>query len=78
VLEVLRPGIFGFWQNDGPISSEARLTNMRMIANEVMPATREIAKELGLVSPFDVKPGSRKLPASGIPESIASLAPLAS
>ncbi len=78
VLEVLRPGIFGFWQNDGPISSEARLTNMRMIANEVMPATREIAKELGLVSPFDVKPGSRKLPASGIPESVGSLAPLAS
>ncbi len=78
VLEVLRPGIFGFWQNDGPISGEARTQNIRMIAEEVMPATREIAKELGIVSPFDVKPGSRKLPASGIPESVGSLAPLAS
>ncbi|MDO8434344.1 MAG: LLM class flavin-dependent oxidoreductase [Candidatus Binatus sp.] len=78
VLEVLRPGIFGFWQNDGPISAADRVMNMRLIANEVMPATREIANELGLVSPFDVKPGSRPLPASGVPESVGSLAPLAS
>jgi len=48
VLEVLRPGIFGFWQNDGPISTADRVNNIRMIANEVMPATREIADELGL------------------------------
>jgi hypothetical protein len=78
VLEVLRPGIFGFWQNDGPISAEARTTNIRLIAEEVLPATREIGKELGLQSPFDVQPGSRKLPASGVPESVGSLAPLAS
>ncbi len=78
VLEVLRPGIFGFWQNDGPISTADRVNNIKMIANEVMPATREIADELGLCSPFDVKPGSRKLPASGVPESVGSLAPLAS
>ncbi len=78
VLEVLRPGIFGFWQNDGPISAENRINNIKMIATEVMPATREIAKELGLVSPFDVVPGSRKLPASGVPDSVGSMAPLAS
>jgi len=78
VLEVLRPGIFGFWQNDGPISAQARTTNIRLIAEEVLPATREIGKELGLQSPFDVQPGSRKLPASGVPESVGSLAPLAS
>ena len=78
VLSVLRPGIFGFWQNDGPISAADRVMNMRLIATEVMPATREIANELGLVSPFDVKPGSRPLPASGVPESVGSLAPLAS
>ena len=78
VLEVLRPGIFGFWQNDGPISAQDRINNIKLIASEVMPATREIAKELGLVSPFDVAPGSRKLPASGVPESVGSMAPLAS
>jgi hypothetical protein len=78
VLEVLRPGIFGFWQNDGPISSEARITNIRLLAEEVVPATREIAKEPGLVSPFELKPGSRPLPASGIPESVGLLVPLQS
>jgi alkanesulfonate monooxygenase SsuD/methylene tetrahydromethanopterin reductase-like flavin-dependent oxidoreductase (luciferase family) len=76
VLEVLRPGIFGFWQNDGPISSEARMTNIRLLATEVVPAVREMSKELGLVSPFEVAPGSRPLPASGKPESWGSLEPL--
>jgi alkanesulfonate monooxygenase SsuD/methylene tetrahydromethanopterin reductase-like flavin-dependent oxidoreductase (luciferase family) len=78
VLEVLRPGIFAFWQNDGPISKEDRLNNIRLIATEVMPAVREIGKELDLKSPFEVKPGSRPLPASGVPESVGSLAALAS
>ncbi len=78
VLEVLRPGIFAFWQNDGPISKEDRLNNIRLIATEVMPAVREIGKELDLKSPFELKPGSRALPASGVPESVGSLAPLAS
>jgi|HubBroStandDraft_1064217.scaffolds.fasta_scaffold28833_1 alkanesulfonate monooxygenase SsuD/methylene tetrahydromethanopterin reductase-like flavin-dependent oxidoreductase (luciferase family) len=78
VLEVLRPGIFAFWQNDGPISTEDRLNNIRLIATEVMPAVREMGKELELVSPFEVKPGSRPLPASGVPESVGSVAALAS
>lgn len=78
VLEVLRPGIFGFWQNDGPISHEARVTSMRLIAQEVMPAVREIGKELGLESPFETEPGKRPLPASGVPEAVGNLAPLAS
>jgi alkanesulfonate monooxygenase SsuD/methylene tetrahydromethanopterin reductase-like flavin-dependent oxidoreductase (luciferase family) len=78
VLEVLRPGIFGVWQNDGPISAEARTTSMKMIAKEVLPAVREIAKELDLVSPFERTPGQRKLPATGVPESVGSMAPLAS
>ena len=76
VLEVLRPGIFSFWQNDGPISKEDRLNNIRLIAKHVLPAVREIGKELNLTSPFDVEPGSRKLPASGKPESVGSIEPL--
>ena len=59
---MLRPGIFGFWQNDGPISREDRLNNMRLLA-EVLPAVREIGKELDLKSPFEVAPGSRPLAA---------------
>jgi alkanesulfonate monooxygenase SsuD/methylene tetrahydromethanopterin reductase-like flavin-dependent oxidoreductase (luciferase family) len=78
VLEVLRPGVFGFWQNDGPISAEARQTSLKLIAKEVMPAVREIGKELGLESPFERKPGERPLPKTGVPESVGSLTPLAS
>jgi alkanesulfonate monooxygenase SsuD/methylene tetrahydromethanopterin reductase-like flavin-dependent oxidoreductase (luciferase family) len=73
ILEVLRPGIFIFWQNDGPITREDRLNNIKMIGTEVMPAVREMGKELGLQSPFEVQPGLRPLPASGKPESVGSL-----
>jgi hypothetical protein len=73
VLEVLRPGIFSFWQNDGPISKEDRLNNIRLLATEVMPAVREIGKELGLTSPFEVTPGSRPLKAGQKPDSVGSL-----
>ncbi|HXW85242.1 MAG TPA: LLM class flavin-dependent oxidoreductase [Candidatus Binataceae bacterium] len=76
VLEVLRPGIFAFWQNDGPISKEDRINNIRLIAKEVLPAVRQIGRELNLTSPFEVAPGSRKLPASGKPDSVGSLEPL--
>jgi alkanesulfonate monooxygenase SsuD/methylene tetrahydromethanopterin reductase-like flavin-dependent oxidoreductase (luciferase family) len=76
VLECLRPGIFAFWQNDGPISKEDRLNNIKLIAKEVLPAVRQIGKELNLTSPFEVAPGSRPLPASGKPESVGSIEPL--
>jgi hypothetical protein len=73
VLEVLRPGIFAFWQNDGPISREDRLNSLRLIGTEVMPAVREIGQELGLCSPFEVTPGSRPLKAGQKPTSVGSL-----
>jgi hypothetical protein len=76
VLEVLRPGIFAFWQNDGRISKEDRLNNMRLITTEVLPAVREIGKELGLTSPFEVTPGSRPLRKGEKAQSVGSLAPL--
>jgi alkanesulfonate monooxygenase SsuD/methylene tetrahydromethanopterin reductase-like flavin-dependent oxidoreductase (luciferase family) len=65
LLEVLRPGILGLWQNDGPIPREARLTSIRLLAQEVLPVLRERARELELTDPFERKPGSRPLPASG-------------
>ncbi len=77
VLECLRPGIFFFWQNDGPIKREDRINNIRLLGNEVVPAVREMGKELDLKSPFEVKPGSRPLAASGKAESVGSLEPLA-
>ncbi len=76
VLEVLRPGIFAFWQNDGPISKENRINNIRLLATEVVPAVREIGKELGLTSPFEVTPGSRPLKSGTKASSVGSLEPL--
>ncbi len=76
VLECLRPGIFFFWQNDGPIKREDRINNIRLLGQEVVPAVREMARELDLKSPFEVAPGGRRLPPSGKPESIGSLEPL--
>ena len=65
MLESLRPGIFGIWYHHGPMTFEDRKTCLRLLGQEVLPAMREIAKELDLPGPYEVKPGSRPLPASG-------------
>jgi alkanesulfonate monooxygenase SsuD/methylene tetrahydromethanopterin reductase-like flavin-dependent oxidoreductase (luciferase family) len=77
IIDVLRPGIFAFWNNDGPISTEARRTSIRLLGQEVIPALREHAKTLGLNDPFEVKPGSRKLSATGKPDPVANREALA-
>ncbi len=71
VLEVLRPGIFSFWL-DGPAPLADRMTCLRLLGTEVLPAVREIGKELGLADPFQIAPGSRPLAASGRPERVGS------
>jgi alkanesulfonate monooxygenase SsuD/methylene tetrahydromethanopterin reductase-like flavin-dependent oxidoreductase (luciferase family) len=59
ILEVLRPGVFGVFQSQGPVSFEDRMTSIRLLGEEVLPAMREIGKELGIVDPYERKPGSR-------------------
>jgi hypothetical protein len=39
-------------------------TCVKLLNEEVVPALREIAKEMGFMSPFEVKPGTRPIPAS--------------
>ncbi|HEY1797571.1 MAG TPA: LLM class flavin-dependent oxidoreductase [Stellaceae bacterium] len=53
LLEKTRPGILGFWGNDGSVTNADSRTCIRLLGQEVMPAVREIAKELGLESPFE-------------------------
>ena len=53
LLERTRPGILGFWGNDGSVTNDDAKTCIRLLGREVMPAVREIAKELGLESPFE-------------------------
>jgi alkanesulfonate monooxygenase SsuD/methylene tetrahydromethanopterin reductase-like flavin-dependent oxidoreductase (luciferase family) len=73
ILEVLRPGTFGVFQSQGPVSLEDRMTSIRLLGQEVLPAVREFGKELGLVDPFERKPGSRPHTAGTKREALVSL-----
>ena len=53
LLEETRPGILGFWGNDGTVTHEDAKTCIRLMGQEVLPAVREMAKELDLKSPFE-------------------------
>jgi alkanesulfonate monooxygenase SsuD/methylene tetrahydromethanopterin reductase-like flavin-dependent oxidoreductase (luciferase family) len=53
IMEQTRPGIFAFWGNDGKVNHEDSMTCIRLLGQEVMPAVREIAKELDLKGPFE-------------------------
>ncbi len=56
VLSVLRPGILGVWSNDGSISHEDTMRCLELLGQEVLPAIREIGKELELTDPFQKAP----------------------
>jgi alkanesulfonate monooxygenase SsuD/methylene tetrahydromethanopterin reductase-like flavin-dependent oxidoreductase (luciferase family) len=53
LLEETRPSIMGFWAADGFVSNEDTKTCIRLLGQEVLPALRDIGKELGLWSPFE-------------------------
>jgi alkanesulfonate monooxygenase SsuD/methylene tetrahydromethanopterin reductase-like flavin-dependent oxidoreductase (luciferase family) len=59
IMEVLRPGVFGLFKANGPLTTQQRLNSIRLLGQEVLPAMREIAKGLGIVDPFERAPGSR-------------------
>ena len=42
-----------YWANDGNVTHQDSMTCIRLLGQEVFPAVREIAKELGLQSPFE-------------------------
>ena len=58
LLQVLRPGIFIFFNVQGTVSNEDRLTCVRLLAQEVVPAIREYAKEIELLDPDERQPGT--------------------
>ena len=65
-IEVLRPGIFSLWYAHGPSSHAERMTSLKLLGQEVLPAMREMGHELDLVDPYERQPGSRPLPPSGV------------
>jgi alkanesulfonate monooxygenase SsuD/methylene tetrahydromethanopterin reductase-like flavin-dependent oxidoreductase (luciferase family) len=73
IMETLRPGIFGLFTIQGPVSVQDRLNNVRLMGQEVLPAMREYAKELGIKDPFEVEPGSRPYTAGTKRDSLVDL-----
>src|SRR5713226_9077973 len=73
IMETLRPGVFGLFTIQGPVSVKDRLSNVRLMGQEVLPAMREYAKELGIKDPFEVTPGSRPYTAGTKRDSLVDL-----
>ena len=67
VLEYL-PGSVFFWDGDGAMTHEDQMRSLRLMGEEVIPAVREMGKELELFSPFED-------PATGKPLTTAAGAP---
>ena len=60
VLEYLRPGSVFFWDGDGAMTHEDSMRSLRLMGEEVIPAVREMGKELELRSPFEVNPSTNE------------------
>ena len=60
VLEYVRPGSIFFWDGDGAMTHDDAMRSLRLMGEEVIPAVREIAKELDLPGPFEVDPTTNK------------------
>src|SRR5262245_22276344 len=73
ILEILRPGVFGFWHHEASpmMTHEDTVKSLHLLGEEVLPAVREMGKELGLIDPYERRPGSRPLPPSGVREPVA-------
>ena len=56
VLSEVQPGVLCMWTNDGSITHDNAMRCLQLIDQEVLPATRELAKELELASPFERAP----------------------
>ncbi|PKB72395.1 MAG: hypothetical protein BZY87_00140 [SAR202 cluster bacterium Io17-Chloro-G6] len=54
ILEETRPSILALWGNDGNVGHDDSMDCIRLLGQEVMPALREIGKDLELLSPFEV------------------------
>jgi hypothetical protein len=80
VLEYLRPGSIFFWDGDGAMSHEDSMRSLRLMGEEVIPAVREMGKELELNSPFEIdattnQPFEAKVNEPVIPDKVAAKSP---
>jgi alkanesulfonate monooxygenase SsuD/methylene tetrahydromethanopterin reductase-like flavin-dependent oxidoreductase (luciferase family) len=71
VLEYIRPGSIFFWDGDGAMTHDDAMRSLRLMGAEVIPAIREMAKELELPGPFEVDPATGK-PIEAQPTAVAT------
>jgi alkanesulfonate monooxygenase SsuD/methylene tetrahydromethanopterin reductase-like flavin-dependent oxidoreductase (luciferase family) len=60
VLEYLRPGSIFFWDGDGAMTHEDQMRSLRLMGEEIIPAVREMGKELDLKGPYEVNPATNE------------------
>jgi alkanesulfonate monooxygenase SsuD/methylene tetrahydromethanopterin reductase-like flavin-dependent oxidoreductase (luciferase family) len=66
VLETLRPGSVIIWHGDGDFTHEDTTRGIRLMGEHVLPAIREMGRELGLFSSFEIDPYTNEPVAAGI------------
>ena len=66
VLEYLRPGSIFFWDGDGAMTHDDQMRSLKLMGEEVIPAVREMGKELELFSPFEVNPATGERVEAGV------------
>jgi alkanesulfonate monooxygenase SsuD/methylene tetrahydromethanopterin reductase-like flavin-dependent oxidoreductase (luciferase family) len=58
VLEYIRPGSIFLWDGDGSMTHEDSMRSLRLMGEEVLPAIKEMARELDLPGPHEVDPAT--------------------
>ena len=66
MLETLRPGQIFFWDGDGAMSHEDAMRSLKLMGEEVIPAVREMGRELELPDAFEINPANNE-PISAVP-----------
>ena len=60
VLETLRPGHIFFWDGDGAMTHDDAMRSIRLMGQQVIPAVREMARELELYDSFEIDPATNQ------------------
>ena len=56
----MRPGVIIFRTGDGAMDHESQMRTLKLMSEEVPPAMRETANELGLPRPYEVDPATNE------------------
>jgi alkanesulfonate monooxygenase SsuD/methylene tetrahydromethanopterin reductase-like flavin-dependent oxidoreductase (luciferase family) len=57
IMDFLRVGSIFFWDGEGAMTHQDSMRSIRLMGQEVIPALKEYAKEIGIHDPFEVDPG---------------------